>query len=147
MTEWIAQFKQVVLVVLVCEFLKELLSTGSFRKYVQFAVNLFLFLFLISSLFRIDFSLPEFSVPTVHTTTENLLIKEYENDIAAEIQTKLSENNLDIATVTVHLNDRYELEAVQIYTNEHPSQIQAVLKGDFPYEVVCPTEKFLDETS
>ncbi len=147
MTEWIANLKQVVLVVLVCEFLKELLSTGSFRKYVQFAVSLFLFLFLLSSVFRVEFSLPEFQEPFFETSHENLVVKEYETDIATQIKERLRENNLDIVTVTVHLNDRYELKSVQIYTVEDASQIHAVLKGEFPYEVVYPTEELLDKST
>ncbi len=147
MTEWIANLKQVVLVVLICEFLKELLAVGSFRKYVQFAVSLFLFLFLISSVFRVEFSLPKLEIPTWETKEENLVAREYETNIAEQIKNRLLENHLDIYTVTVHLSEQYELKSVQIYTKEDPSQIHAILKGEFPYEVVYPAEEFLDETS
>ncbi len=145
MTEWIANLKQVVLVVLACEFLKELLSTDSFRKYVQFALRLFLFLFLISSLFKVDFSLPEFHTPTIETETENLLLSEYETQIANKISEELSKNNLSAKKVEVCLDNQYNIASVTVFSRESTDKIQAVLKGDFPYEVVVPTETVLGE--
>ena len=145
MTEWIANLKQVVLVVLACEFLKELLSTDSFRKYVQFALRLFLFLFLISSLFQVDFSLPEFHNSTIETETENLVLSEYETQIANKISEELSKNNLNVQKVEVCLDNQYNITSVTVFSNESTDKIQAVLKGDFPYEVVVPTETVLGE--
>ena len=145
MTEWIANLKQVVLVVLACEFLKELLSTDSFRKYVQFALLLFLFLFLISSLFQVDFSLPEFHNSTIETETENLVLSEYETQIANKISEELSKNNLNVQKVEVCLDNQYNITSVTVFSNESTDKIQAVLKGDFPYEVVVPTETVLGE--
>ena len=147
MSEWISNLKQVVLSVLVCEFLKELLSTDSFRKYVQFSIRLFLFLFLLSSLFGVKFALPEFTFTEYETEEENLLLQEYETQIATQITEELSRNNLSVSQVTVHLNDQYEILCVTVFTKEESAKIQAVLKGDFPYEVVYPTEEFLDEMS
>ena len=147
MAGWINHLKQVILVVLVCEFLKELLSTSSFRKYVQFAVSLFLFFFLFSSVFRVEFSLPALNIPAFESKSENLLLAEYETRISEEIKEELLKNNLNVPDVTVQLNDRYEINSVTIYSKEDPNKIQAVLKGDFPYEVVDTTEKFLDEQS
>ncbi|MBR5239265.1 MAG: hypothetical protein IKW04_01650 [Clostridia bacterium] len=147
MSEWISNLKQVVLIVLVCEFLKELLSTDSFRKYVQFSIRLFLFLFLLSSLFGIKFALPEFTFTEYETEEENLLLQEYETQIATQITEELSRNNLSVSQVTVQLNDQYEILCVTVFTKEESAKIQAVLKGDFPYEVVYPTEEFLDEMS
>ncbi len=147
MSEWISNLKQVVLIVLVCEFLKELLSTDSFRKYVQFSIRLFLFLFLLSSLFGVKFTLPEFTFTEYETEEENLLLQEYETQIANQITEELSRNNLSVSQVTVQLNDQYEILCVTVFTKEESAKIQAVLKGDFPYEVVYPTEEFLDEMS
>ncbi len=147
MTEWIVNFKQVVLVVLVCEFLKELLSTDSFRKYVQFAVRLFLFLFLFSSLFRIDFSMPEFVVPAMESESENLLLKEYEIQIAEKIREELSKNHVTASKVEVQLDPQYNISSVTVFSEEDPKNIQSVLKGDFPYEVVNPAEGILEKES
>jgi len=144
-TEWITDFKKMVLIILVCEFLKELLSTGSFRKYVQFAIRLMLFLFLFSALFRIEFTLPELSFSTVEYEEENLLIAEYETQIANRITEELRRNQLSVSEVSVQLNDQYEIIGVTVFSREHPSKIQDVLKGDFPYEVVIPTEEILDQ--
>lgn len=145
MAEWISNLKQVVLVVLVCEFLKELLSTDSFRKYVQFALRLFLFFFLFSSLFRLDFSFPQWTEPPLETKTENLLLSEYETTIANTILAELSKNNLNAQKVEVMLDPQYNITSVTVYSNESTDKIQAVLKGDFPYEVVVPTEEILGE--
>ena len=147
MAEGIENLKQVVLVVLICEFLKELLSTSSFRKYVQFAVSLFLFFFLFSYLFRLEFSLPEWDVPEFESESENLLIPEYEHRISEEIKKKLSQNNLDVQEVSVQLSDQYQIESITVFSQEEPAIIQAVLKGDVSYEVVCPTEEFERKTS
>lgn len=144
MAEWIDHLKQVVLVVLVCEFLKELLSTTSFRKYVQFAISLFLFFFLFSSLFRIDFSLSVPEISVTESNFENLLLPEYETRISQEIQEELSQNGVSSQEVAVQLNDQYEIKSVTVFSEEEPEKIQAVLKGDFPYEVVFPTEEILD---
>ncbi len=144
MAEWIDHLKQVVLVVLVCEFLKELLSTTSFRKYVQFAISLFLFFFLFSSLFRIDFSLSVPDISVTESNFENLLLPEYETRISQEIQEELSQNGVSSQEVAVQLNDQYEIKSVTVFSEEEPEKIQAVLKGDFPYEVVFPTEEILD---
>lgn len=144
MAEWIDHLKQVVLVVLVCEFLKELLSTSSFRKYVQFAISLFLFFFLFSSLFRIDFSLSVPDISVTESNFENLLLPEYETRISQEIQEELSQNGVSSQEVAVQLNDQYEIKSVTVFSEEEPEKIQAVLKGDFPYEVVFPTEEILD---
>ena len=152
MSEWISNLKQVVLIVLVCEFLKELLSTDSFRKYVQFSIRLFLFLFLLSSLFGVEFGLSTDIPLTIddveyETEEENLLLQEYETQIANQITEELSRNNLSVSQVTVQLNDQYEILCVTVFTKEESAKIQAVLKGDFPYEVVYPTEEDLDEMS
>ena len=145
MAEWISNLKQVVLVVLACEFLKELLSSDSFRKYVQFALRIFLFLFLISSLFRVDFSLPEFQMPTVESEHENLLLSEYETQIANSILKELSSHNLSVKQVEVCLDQQYNITSVTVFSEESTDKIHAVLKGDFPYEVVVPTETVLGE--
>ena len=145
MAEWISNLKQVVLVVLACEFLKELLSSDSFRKYVQFALRIFLFLFLISSLFRVDFSLPEFQMPTVESEHENLLLSEYETQIANRIFKELSSHNLSVKQVEVCLDQQYNITSVTVFSEESTDKIHAVLKGDFPYEVVVPTETVLGE--
>ena len=147
MAEWIGSFRQVVLVVLICEFLKELIVEGSFRKYVQFAIRLFLFLFLFCSLFRIEFSLPEFSAPRFETESENLIISEYETKIAEKIKEELLKNQLQCQEVSVALNDQYEIVSVTVFSEEAPSKIQAVLKGDFPYEVVFTAKGVLEEES
>lgn len=147
MSEWISNLKQVVLVVLICEFLKEFLSTDSFRKYVQFSVRLFLFLFLVSSLFRIDFLVPDFSLPTVEVESDNLLIADYENQIATKLMEELHENRLDVSDVQVTLDEQYHISSVTVFSKENPEKIKTVLKGDFPYEVVHPSEEFLYEPS
>ncbi len=144
MAEWIDHLKQVVIIVLVCEFLKELLSTSSFRKYVQFAVSLFLFFFLFSSLFRLDFSfsLPDISI--AENESENLLVPEYEARISERIHQELSQNNLSVQNVTVKLSDQYEIKSVTIFSKDDPEKIKATLKGDFSCEVVPPDEEILD---
>lgn len=145
MAEWISNLKQIVMIVLICEFLKELFSTDSFRKYVQFAINLLLFLFLFCSLFRIDFTLPEFDFSVLETENENLVIKEYETQIAISIREELTGNGIDISDVSVQLNEQYEIVSATVFSSEDPAKIYQILKGEFPYEVVHPTETTLAE--
>ena len=147
MEEWITNLKQIVMVVLICEFLKELLSTDSFRKYVQFAINLLLFSFLFCSLFRIDFSLPEFQFSELEIDNENLVIAEYESQIAASIREEFTKNNVSVSNVSIQLNDQYEITAATIFSQEHPTKIQTILKGEFPYEVVNPTQTTMAKES
>lgn len=145
MSEWIGSLKQVVLVVFICEFLKELLSDGSFRKYVQFAIRLFLFLFLFCSLFQMEFSLPDFPDFSYEFEAENQLISKYETEIAKKIREELIKNQLSVSEVSVELSDQYEIICVTVVSEEAPSKIQTVLKGEFPYEVVPPTKRILEE--
>lgn len=145
MAEWISNLKQIVMIVLICEFLKELFSTDSFRKYVQFAINLLLFLFLFCSLFRIDFTLPEFDFSVLEIENENLVVKEYEKQIATSIQEELTGNGITVSDVRVQLNEQYEIVSSTVFSSEDPEKIHQILKGEFPYEVVCPAETTLAE--
>ena len=92
-----------------------------------------------------EFSLPEFHNSTIETETENLVLSEYETQIANKISEELSKNNLNVQKVEVCLDNQYNITSVTVFSNESTDKIQAVLKGDFPYEVVVPTETVLGE--
>lgn len=141
MEHWITNLKAVVVVILISEFLKELLIGETFRKYIQFAVSLFLFGFFLTSFFHTDFSLPSFPEEITVTNEENLLIQQYETQIAAEIGARLSNEGVSYSEILVRLSPQYEIESITIKSCEPPETIDAVLKGEFPYEVVPKTEE------
>lgn len=136
----LSELKSVIFVILISEFFKELLVGDRFRKYIQFAVSLFLFSFLLSTLFRTDFSLPDIPREFIYPTQQNLLQNEFSATIREEIEKNLTAQKISYHEIRVQLSDTYELESVVIVTNESRETIQQHLKGDFPYEVVCPTE-------
>ncbi len=141
MEHWITNLKAVVLVILISEFLKELLIGETYRKYIQFAVSLFLFCFFLSALFHTDFSLPSLPEEIVIKNNENLLIEQYETQIASEISNRLSQEEISFNEISVTLSSQYDIEKITIKSCESPAAIDAVLKGEFPYEVVQTTEE------
>ena len=74
MQELIVQLKSVVIVILIAEFLKELLTTTRFQKYVHFALSLFLLNFFISLLTGVEISLPMKTQSPKTLPYENLLL-------------------------------------------------------------------------
>lgn len=140
MEVWITPLKSVILVILVSEFLKELFLGESYKRYIQFAVSLFIFGFLLSSLLHTDFSLPDFPEDLSVTREENLLVEQYQTEIQAKIGELLLEHNLSYEEITVTLSPTYEIETICIKTQEEKTAVDAVLKGDFPYEVVGTAE-------
>lgn len=136
MRVFISDLKNVVFIILICEFLKELLTTKKFKPYLHFAISLFLFSFFLSILFHTDFSIPDFTGNLQLSHQENLLISQYEAQIAQKIAEHLSQNHIPVTEVLVTLSDTYEIKAVKIISDSSPESIQSILKGDFPYEVV-----------
>ena len=136
MRVFISDLKNVVFIILICEFLKELLTTKKFKPYLHFAISLFLFSFFLSILFHADFSIPDFTGNLQLSHQENLLISQYEAQIAQKISEHLSQNHIPVTEVLVTLSDTYEIKAVKIISDSSPESIQSILKGDFPYEVV-----------
>ena len=141
METWILSLKAVISVILVSEFLKELLLGNAYKKYIQFAVSLFIFGALLSSFLQSDFSFPQFPEEIPITENENLLIKQYETEIQHQIAQTLSAHGLSYERISVTLSPQYEIEHIQIETFEDSNEMDAVMKGDFPYEVVRPPEK------
>lgn len=140
MQSWLWELKSVVLVILVSEFLKELLTGERFKKYIQFAVTLFLFCFLLSTFFHTDFSLPQLPEQTEAAPYHNYLPEEFAAVIQSRIAEELSQHQIFCQSITVTLSETYEIQMVHIETDESPEAVGAVLKGEFPYEVVCPSE-------
>lgn len=140
MQNWIFELKSVILVILVSEFLKEFLTGDKFKKYIQFAVTLFLFAFLLTSFLHTDFSLPPLPAEISETPPQSLLQEEFAVKIQEQIANKLSEQQLSYEKISVVLSDAYEIKTIRIETTEPPEKIYALLKGEFPYEVVFPTE-------
>ncbi len=140
MQSWILELKSVVLVILVSEFLKELLTGDKFKKYIQFAVTLFLFAFLLTGFLHTDFSLPPLPKDLSEETYQSLLQEEYAMKIQEQIAKKLSEHQISYQIISVVLTETYEIETIRIETTEPPEKIHALLKGEFPYEVVFPSE-------
>ena len=132
----IIKLKSVVLVILICEFLKELLAGEKFKQYLQFAVSLFLFAFFLSVFLHTDFSLPKFTENISEPIQENLLKSQYETQIANTLSEELIKNGLSCQEVTVTLSDNYEIQNIRIHSEEPPERIHTLLKGEFPYEVV-----------
>ena len=141
MEHWITNLKAAVLIILISEFLKELLIGETYRKYIQFAVSLFLFCFFLTSFFRTDLSLPSLPEEMAVKSDENLLIEQYETQIASEIKNRLLQEGISDAEVSVTLSSQYDIENIMIKTCKAPAEIDAVLKGEFPYEVVQTSEK------
>ena len=139
MGQLMTPLKAMVLIILVSEFLKELLIGEAYKKYIHFAVSLFVFGFLLSGLLHTDVSLPDFPEEAVTTSGENLLLSRYETDIETEVGRMLSEKNVSYESVTAVLSPTYEIETVRIQTKETPETIHTILKGAFPYEVAQPT--------
>lgn len=137
----ILELKSVVLIILICEFLKELLTGDKFKPYIQFAVTLFLFIFLLSGIFRTDFSLPQLPDDWSEEAFQNMLPKTYAEQMEEQIAKKLSEHRISYRDISVSISEEYELTNILIETEESPETIQAVLKGDFPYEVVYLPER------
>ncbi len=140
MQSWILELKSVVLVILVSEFLKELLTGDKFKKYIQFAITLFLFAFLLTGFLHTDFSLPPLPEDFAEGTHQSLLQEEFAVKIQEQIAKKLSEHQLSYEKISVVLSKAYEIETIRIETTEPPEKIHALLKGEFPYEVVFPPE-------
>ena len=141
MHSFIANLKYVVLVILVCEFLKELLATEKFKQYIHFAISLFLFAFFLSTFLHIDFSLPDWEEENYAIHEKNMLKSQYETKIAETISEELTKNGISFQKVIVTLSDSYEIESVQIESTAPPENIHSVLKGDFPYEVVSQAKE------
>ena len=139
MYDLIFQLKGIVTVILISEFLKELLSTKRFHKYIQFAVSLVLFLFILSLIGGTDFTLPELPDYIVPKSHENLLKYEYETKISEAVQKKLSDSGIS-AEISVRLNEQYEITNITVYTAAPPESVKALLEGDAPYEVVFRSE-------
>ena len=141
METWFLSLKAVICVILVSEFLKELLLGESYKKYIQFAVSLFIFGILLSSVLQSDFSFPQLPEEISVTQSENLLIKQYEAEITHQIAQTLSTHGLSFERISTTLSPQYEIEHIQIESFEDYNVIDAVMKGDFSYEVVRPSEK------
>lgn len=139
MYDLIVQLKGIVTIILISEFLKELLTTKRFHKYIQFAVSLMLFCFILGLILRTDLTLPENPLSQTDQTYENLLKAEYEADISEAIKKRLADNAIS-ADVSVYLNDNYEIEKITFYTAVPPEAVKALLEGDLPYEVVFRSE-------
>ena len=136
MLSFLMSLKNVVMVILVGECCKELLSGDSFQPYVQFAVRVFLFCFLLSALFHTDFSWPEWTDDALTFHAENNLLATYETQISRQTEKYLNEHGITDAAVTVDLSESYEIERIKIATDAPAQNVAAVLKGEFPYEVV-----------
>ena len=141
MLSLIAKLKSVVLIILICEFLKELLAGEKFKRYLQFAVSLFLFAFFLSVFLHTDFSLPQFSQTVDLQPEDNLLKEKYETQIETAVAEELTKNGLSCQNVTVNLSDNYEIDKIRIVSEADPRQIETLWKGEFPYEVVHPSSE------
>ncbi len=141
MLSLIMKLKSVVFVILLCEFLKELLVGEKFKQYIQFAVSLFLFTFFLSAFLHTDFSFVPLSELMVSYESENLLLQQYETQIETAVSEELSKNQCSFQTVSVTLSDSYEIKNIRIISEEDPNKIHSLLKGDVPYEVVHPTSE------
>ncbi|MBO5408214.1 MAG: hypothetical protein J6A61_02260 [Clostridia bacterium] len=139
MLHLIVKLKSVVLVILICEFLKELLAAEKFKRYLQFAVSLFLFAFFLSAFLHTDFSLPQFSETVAFQPEDNLLKEQYETQIATAVSKELTKNGFSYQNVTVTLSDCYEIETIRIVSDADPEIFESLWKGDIPYEVVHPS--------
>ncbi len=140
-SDFLLELKNIVFVILVCEFLKELLTTEKFKKYIQFAVSLFVFCFFLASILHTDLSFPSFYETKEEFHAANLLKENYQTAVAQSIQKELTSKNLSFEEVCVQLSEDYKMEAVTVVTTCSPNEIQSALKGEIPLEVVSPTEK------
>lgn len=139
MYDFIFQLKGIVTVILISEFLKELLITKRFHNYIHFAVSLILFSFFLGFIGGTDVTIPEIPDYAVPESNENLLKSEYEIKISEAVQKKLSDSGIS-ADVSVELDNRYEITNITVYTAAPPESVKALLEGDAPYEVVFRPE-------
>ena len=128
---FIFNLKGIVVIILMCEFMKNLLTTEKFAKYINIAVSVFIIGFIITSIKGTTFDYdPNYSFNySQGTISENGLKEQYEKQICDKIKAKLDEKNIAIISIEVAADEEYQIEELKIKTSENKEKIEILLEG------------------
>ena len=128
--------KNIVIVILASEFIKNLAVGDMYKKYINFAVSLVVIGFLISSLSSAKFDITaqtDFNYAEVESN-ENLILKEYKKNIAEKLAKKFPEN--ETPEFEIEVDNEYNVVHIKVNSScENAGKILEEL-GFMNYEII-----------
>jgi hypothetical protein len=127
----IFSLKNVVIVILACEFMKNLLAADRYKKYIGYALSVFVLGFIITGVRGAAFDLPDgygVSVSENIAGEANTLKAEYEKQICQKVAAKLSEAKIEVVSVEAYADAKYNLTALNVKVKNDVPKATAVLE-------------------
>ncbi len=134
MYEIVYNIKNMVLVIIISEFLKNFISDKKYRKYISISVNLLIISYFATCISGVDFKFDIFEERSFLTEYENGIISEYEKNISNELVELFKKNKISsVLDVIASADEEYNIKTLEIYIensayNER-KKIVSVLEG------------------
>ena len=136
MAEIIFNLKSVVIVILVSEFMKQLISGEKYKKYINFAISLMVIGFLLSVISGTKLDIigqEEFNYTEIESS-ENLIISEYKNKIAERISGKFPKD--EPPEFEIEVDDSYNVISIKVKTDYEDTEKILEELGFTDYEII-----------
>ena len=136
MADIIFSLKNIVIVILVSEFMKQLMSDTKYKRYIDFAISLIVIGFVISAATGKSFNIspsPDFNY-TEGLNEENLIANEYKNKIAERVAEKFPDGELP--EFEIELDEKYTIVKIRVKT-DYPDAEKIIKELGFTsYEII-----------
>jgi len=136
MRDIIFNLKNIVVVILASEFMKQLIVSKKYKSYINFAISISVTGFIIATISNAGFSIsvqPDFNYAEPENN-ENLIIREYENKIIERISKEIPEIN----EIEMEIDKQYNITNLKIKAPNFSEEADKKLKelGFKSYEIV-----------
>ena len=132
----IFNLKNIVVLILASEFLKQLVLSKKYKSYINFAISMSIIGFIIALISGASFDIssqPDFNYFEPESS-ENLIIKEYKNKITE----KISQSIPDASEIEVFIDNEYNITNLKIKVKEISADTAKILEelGFTDYEIM-----------
>lgn len=131
MTDFILNLKGIVFLIILAEFTKKLMLSKKYSKYINFAVSIFVIGVIIAGIKGTNFSIQsdfKFENPTTQSS-ENLVKKEYEKKIIADLSNTFSKNGINDYKIELETDDKYNITKLIVNAADKLDKIKAIIEG------------------
>jgi len=136
MDDIIFNLKNIVVVILAAEFMKNLMASTKYKKYINFALSIVVIGFLLSSFTGMRFDRlneQDFNY-TENISTENMIATEYKRKIAEKISESFPKDSFP--EFSIELDDNYNVVKLSVKTDYKNAEKILNELGFVNYEVI-----------
>lgn len=111
----IDSIKNIVIVIVASEFIKNFLISDKYKKYVGISVNILILAFLIAHIkgTELDFDLSFSDIPSVPYS--NTIYDEYKENIELELKKEFERENIFVKDIIIDVDEKYNVTSLKIF--------------------------------